>query len=171
MTTRSDDDDSDKLAQEDLQLIERFVSQCKVLKWGTQNDISARLEVSARTISAIFTRSRLPGIKLLRSAAREGMDVLYVITGESTRHDATVLQMERDTDRLKTVLRSVVAIIEGELPGTRASIHKEPVKSKLTKEQEIMLAKFANADAQLQAIVSGILDRVELPPGIAEKPS
>ena len=171
MTTQSDEDDNEKLAPEDVQLIDRFVAQCKALKWGTQNDISDRLEVSARTISAIFTRNRLPATKLLRNAAREGMDVLYVITGESNRHDAAVMQMERETDRLKTVLRSVVAIIEGELPGTRASIHKEPAKSKLTKEQEIMLAKFANADAQLQAIVSGILDRVELPPGIAEKPS
>lgn len=166
MATRNDVDDSGSeaaLGAEDIQLNERFMAQCKALKWGTQNDLATRLGVSPRTISAIFTQTRVPGSRLLRTAAHMGMDVLYVLTGETSKADALSAQLEREIDRYKTVLRSVVAIVESELPGTRASVTKEAPRPKLSKEQEMILAKFANADTQLRAIVMSILERVEPP--------
>ncbi|MEY4589006.1 MAG: hypothetical protein RL497_1082 [Pseudomonadota bacterium] len=157
----TESDDSATLTPEDLQLLARFVAQCGALKWGIQTEISARLKVSPRTISAIFTRSRLPGTRLLRAAAREGMDVVYVLTGEEGKTGASQAgDLAREIDRYQTVLRSVVAIIESELPGTRSGTGKEPMQPKLTAEQSLMLAKYTNADAQIRTIIDGILERV-----------
>lgn len=158
---RTESDDSATLTPDDLQLLARFVAQCNALKWGIQTEISTRLKVSPRTISAIFTRTRLPGTRLLRAAAREGMDVVYVLTGKEGKSDASQAgDLTREIDRYKTVLRSVVAIIESELPGTRSGTGKEPLQAKITPEQSLMLAKYANADAQIRAIIDGILERV-----------
>jgi hypothetical protein len=167
----ADNEESTQLTPEDLELIARFVAQCSTLKWGIQTEISNRLKASPRTISAIFTRTRLPGIRLLRTAALAGMDVEYVITGNDSKgNKVQVAELEREIDRLKTVLRSVVAIIEGEYPGTRSSVARE-VPPVLTPEQAQVLTKYTHADAQIRAIIDGILERVPSDPPKREKPS
>lgn len=172
MTIQNAEKDEDALSPDDLLLNARFIAQCNALKWGTQTEISMRLDSSPRTISAIFTRKRVPNTRLLRTAAALGMDVAFVITGEVAKQDTLiVVELERDIERLKTVLRSVVAIAESELPGIRSNHSKEATRPKLSREQTQLLAKYANADTQIQSIVDGILARVELSQAVAEKPS
>lgn len=172
MAIQNADKDEEQLSPEDLRLIARFIAQCNALRWGTQTEISLRLDSSPRTISAIFTRRRVPNTRLLRTAAGLGMDIAFVVTGEAAKQDTLIVgQLERDIDRIRTVLRSIVAIAENELPGSRTNPAREATRPRLTREQEQLLAKYTNADAQIRSIVDGILARVEPPPPIAEKPS